>query len=174
VFTLPGPIGYAIDNLVLYVKGGAAVTSDKYNTYFTNTGVGAWINAARSIGAPWSAPVWNWLRAELVGRIRVRPPVHGQCDVSSYPSPPRPVGDRSISQDVISPRPPNYRRRPGRRQVLIGSFSQTNARAPPVRGSSIGASRKRLRNLPSIERTCSTHVEPDELPRDAPQPGVMG
>ena len=35
-----GQIGYAINNVLLYVKGGAAVASDKYNTYFTSTGVG--------------------------------------------------------------------------------------------------------------------------------------
>ncbi|QWG26003.1 outer membrane beta-barrel protein [Bradyrhizobium sediminis] len=35
-----GQIGYAINNLLLYVKGGAAVASDKYNTYTTSTGVG--------------------------------------------------------------------------------------------------------------------------------------
>jgi outer membrane immunogenic protein len=35
-----GQIGYAVNNLLLYVKGGAAVASDKYNTFFTSTGVG--------------------------------------------------------------------------------------------------------------------------------------
>lgn len=35
-----GQIGYAFSNVLLYVKGGAAVTSDKYNTYVTSTGVG--------------------------------------------------------------------------------------------------------------------------------------
>jgi outer membrane immunogenic protein len=35
-----GQIGYAVNNLLLYVKGGAAVASDKYNTFFTSTGAG--------------------------------------------------------------------------------------------------------------------------------------
>lgn len=35
-----GQIGYAFNNVLLYVKGGAAVVSDKYNTYTTSTGVG--------------------------------------------------------------------------------------------------------------------------------------
>ena len=35
-----GHIGYAFNNVLLYVKGGAAVVSDKYNTYTTSTGVG--------------------------------------------------------------------------------------------------------------------------------------
>jgi outer membrane immunogenic protein len=35
-----GQIGYAFNNVLLYVKGGAAVASDKYNTYTTSTGVG--------------------------------------------------------------------------------------------------------------------------------------
>ena len=34
-----GRIGYAWNNVLLYVKGGAAVTSDRYNAYFTATGV---------------------------------------------------------------------------------------------------------------------------------------
>ena len=35
-----GQIGYAVNNVLLYVKGGAAVISDKYNTFITSTGVG--------------------------------------------------------------------------------------------------------------------------------------
>ena len=34
-----GRIGYAWNNVLLYIKGGAAVTSDRYNAYFTATGV---------------------------------------------------------------------------------------------------------------------------------------
>lgn len=34
-----GRIGYAWNNVLLYVKGGGAVTSDRYNAFFTATGV---------------------------------------------------------------------------------------------------------------------------------------
>ena len=34
-----GQIGYAWNNVLFYVKGGAAVTDDKYSTFFTATGV---------------------------------------------------------------------------------------------------------------------------------------
>ncbi|WP_441241707.1 outer membrane protein [Tardiphaga sp. 768_D3_N2_1] len=40
-----GQIGYAWNNTLLYVKGGAAVTSDKYEHYFTGTG--AVINSSK-------------------------------------------------------------------------------------------------------------------------------
>jgi outer membrane immunogenic protein len=34
-----GQVGYAWSNVLLYVKGGAAVTDNKYNSFFTATGV---------------------------------------------------------------------------------------------------------------------------------------
>jgi outer membrane immunogenic protein len=34
-----GQVGYAWNNVLLYVKGGAAVTSDEYEGYFTGTNV---------------------------------------------------------------------------------------------------------------------------------------
>jgi len=34
-----GQIGYAWSNLLFYVKGGAAVTDNKYNSFFTATGI---------------------------------------------------------------------------------------------------------------------------------------
>lgn len=34
-----GQVGYAWDNVLLYVKGGAAVTDNKYSSFFTATGV---------------------------------------------------------------------------------------------------------------------------------------
>lgn len=36
---LTGQIGYAANNVLLYVKGGAAVTDDRFRTYFTGTNV---------------------------------------------------------------------------------------------------------------------------------------
>src|ERR1700748_1506248 len=33
-----GQVGYAFSNVLLYVKGGAAVTDDKYTSFFTGTG----------------------------------------------------------------------------------------------------------------------------------------
>ena len=37
--TITGQIGYAWNNVLWYVKGGAAVTDNKYSTFFTATGV---------------------------------------------------------------------------------------------------------------------------------------
>jgi outer membrane immunogenic protein len=34
-----GQVGYAFSNVLLYVKGGAAVTDDRYDSFFTGTGV---------------------------------------------------------------------------------------------------------------------------------------
>lgn len=34
-----GQVGYALNNVLLYVKGGAAVTDNKYSSFFTATGV---------------------------------------------------------------------------------------------------------------------------------------
>jgi outer membrane immunogenic protein len=34
-----GQVGYALNNILLYVKGGAAVTDNKYTSFFTATGV---------------------------------------------------------------------------------------------------------------------------------------
>ena len=34
-----GQLGYALNNFLLYVKGGAAVTDNKYSTFFTATGI---------------------------------------------------------------------------------------------------------------------------------------
>ena len=34
-----GQIGYAVNNVLLYAKGGAALTDNRFNTYFTPTGV---------------------------------------------------------------------------------------------------------------------------------------
>src|SRR6201990_2551099 len=34
-----GQVGYAFSNVLLYVKGGAAVTDSKYDSFFTGTGV---------------------------------------------------------------------------------------------------------------------------------------
>jgi len=36
---LTGQIGYAWDNVLLYVKGGAAVTDNKYSSFFTGSGI---------------------------------------------------------------------------------------------------------------------------------------
>jgi outer membrane immunogenic protein len=34
-----GQVGYALNNVLLYVKGGAAVTDNKYSSFFTATGI---------------------------------------------------------------------------------------------------------------------------------------
>src|SRR5438128_3597785 len=36
---LTGQVGYAFNNVLLYVKGGAAVTDDRFRSYFTGTNV---------------------------------------------------------------------------------------------------------------------------------------
>ena len=63
---ITGQVGYAWNNVLLYVKGGGAVTSDKYNTFFTSTGAaidsanetrwGGTVGAGLEIGF---APNWS-------------------------------------------------------------------------------------------------------------------
>jgi outer membrane immunogenic protein len=44
---LTGQVGYAWNNVLLYVKGGAAVTDDKYSSFFTATGI-VWNQASET------------------------------------------------------------------------------------------------------------------------------
>ena len=48
-----GQIGYAVNNVLLYAKGGAALTDNRYRTYFTPTGV----LAASADDTRWGAAV---------------------------------------------------------------------------------------------------------------------
>jgi outer membrane immunogenic protein len=73
-----GQVGWAANNVLFYVKGGAAVTADRYDI--------TTIPATSSSPRPRRQPLgWRgrrrpriWLRPELVGRRRIRSPVHGQ------------------------------------------------------------------------------------------------
>ena len=75
---LTGQVGYALSNVLLYVKGGAAVTADKYNGIATATGLVFDQADETRWGGTVGAGVEVRLRAELVGRRRIRPSVHGQ------------------------------------------------------------------------------------------------
>ena len=75
-----GQIGYAWNNVLLYAKGGAAVTDDSYNSVFTGAGgvVSTSTRAINPLGRRYRRRHRIRLRAELVGGHRVRSPVHGQ------------------------------------------------------------------------------------------------
>ena len=72
-----GQVGYAWNNVLGYVKGGAAVTDNRYEGLATLTGT----VTDRASDTRWGATCRRRhrirLRAELVGRARIRPFVHG-------------------------------------------------------------------------------------------------
>ena len=72
-----GQVGYAWNNVLWYVKGGAAVTDDKYNGSRL-AGVVVRQRQRNPLGRRGRHRHRIRLRAELVGRGRIRPPVHGQ------------------------------------------------------------------------------------------------
>ena len=147
-----GQIGYAVNNVLLYVKGGAAVTSDKYNTFITSTGVGIdsgsetrWGGAAEAGVEFGFAP--NWSVALEYDHLFM-----GTRDVSSYDITTGSVpGDDRISQDVdIGMVRVNYRSAARSSPSTDRQLLPDQRKSPGlVRGSSIfGAPRRRLRNLP--------------------------
>ncbi len=75
---LTGQVGYAWNNVLWYVKGGAAVVGDKYTTYVVP---GALVNSASesSRGRRDRHRPRSRLCAELVCGRRIRPPVHGHA-----------------------------------------------------------------------------------------------
>ena len=55
-----GQVGYAANNVLFYVKGGAAVTSDRYRMLLTGTGTSASPTASMTpVGVVWSVSAWN-------------------------------------------------------------------------------------------------------------------
>ena len=73
-----GQIGYAWNNVLLYVKGGAAVTDDKYDIFDLPGGAARRHGYDNPLGRHGRRRSRIRLRAELVGRRRIRPSVHGQ------------------------------------------------------------------------------------------------
>ena len=73
-----GQIGYAWDRALFYVKGGAAVTDNKY----TSISTGPLVRDRYCERNPLGRCGRRWLRIrhrpELVARLRIRSPVHGQ------------------------------------------------------------------------------------------------
>ena len=72
-----GQVGYAWNNVLWYVKGGAAITDNKYNSYFTATSASVQPNQRHPLGWHGGHRRRNQLCAELVGCLRIRPSVHG-------------------------------------------------------------------------------------------------
>ena len=66
---LTGQIGYAWDNVLLYVKGGAAVTDNNYKFFNTVGGALAGSTGDQTRWAAWSAPVSNTV-SRRTGRQR--------------------------------------------------------------------------------------------------------
>ena len=74
-----GQVGYAFNNVLLYVKGGAAVTDSRFQGVVTGTNIVADQHRIRHpLGRHRRRRPRIRLLPELVGCRRVRPPVHGQ------------------------------------------------------------------------------------------------
>ena len=71
-----GQVGYSFNNVLLYVKGGAAVTDDKYNV-ITLPGALLGFRHRDPLGRGGRRRSRIRLRSELVGRRRIRSHVHG-------------------------------------------------------------------------------------------------
>ena len=118
-----GQVGYTWNNALLYVKGGAAVTRRPYDHRRRCRAFVAGTDRRRHpLGRHRRRRPRIRVRAELVGRSRIRPPVHGRPQ--RRPSP-IPVG--AFVRDRSDPpgRRPRHRPRqlslgrPGCREVLI-------------------------------------------------------
>ena len=123
-----GQVGYAWNNVLWYVKGGAAVTDNKYSTFFTATGV----EYNRTSEARWGGAVGtgieigfapNWSVAVeydhlFMGTRNVTFPATAHCRLARrrHPSERRHGNDaRQLSLG-----------RPGHREVLSFAFSKRN------------------------------------------------
>ena len=130
-----GQVGYAVNNVLLYVKGGAAVTSNSYR-----------INTRRRRARrrhrrrhPLGRHDRRWprirLRSELVGWRRVQSPVHAGSYLYLHHARRRLLRHRSHPSGRRSRhRPPELQvRRPGRRTVLIArdQLRKSKPRAVP-------------------------------------------
>ena len=72
-----GQVGYAWNATLLYVKGGAAVTSNRFSILDTLTGFEFAAASSTRWGGTVGVGVRVWLLAELVRGCRIRPSVHG-------------------------------------------------------------------------------------------------
>jgi outer membrane immunogenic protein len=75
---LTGQVGYAWNNVLWYVKGGAAFTDNQYSSFFTGTNIV--FNQTNETRWGGVAGTGDRIRvcAELVGRRGIRSSVHGQ------------------------------------------------------------------------------------------------
>ena len=73
-----GQVGYAWNNTLVYVKGGAAVTSDRLQDIRYSERCSDRHGRRDPLGCGGRCRLRIWHRPELVGRLRVRSPVHGQ------------------------------------------------------------------------------------------------
>ena len=81
-----GQVGYAFSNVLLYVKGGGAVTDNKYSSFFAATGVHLYsASETRWGGAVGAGVEFGFGPGWSVGP-RIRPFVHGQQSVTFTPS----------------------------------------------------------------------------------------
>ena len=81
-----GQVGVAFNNALLYVKGGAAVTSDRYRaTSATGTGIRSPTRLTTPAGVAWSASAWN-TASPRTGRSRSST-ITCSCRTRPTPSP---------------------------------------------------------------------------------------
>jgi outer membrane immunogenic protein len=121
-----GQIGYAWNTVLLYAKGGAAVTDSKYNDVITGTGARRRHQQRYTLGRRRGRGSGICLRPELVGGDRIRSSVHGQ----QHQQPHRNRRRRPVCHGFDqSERRPGHRARelqirwPRRREILILAFS---------------------------------------------------
>ena len=94
-----GQVGYAANNVLLYVKGGAAVTSN--STLITLPPARSWPHRRRHpLGRHGRRRPRIRLRSELVGRRRIRSPVHAGPHLHLHQAGGRVLQTDRISQDV--------------------------------------------------------------------------
>jgi outer membrane immunogenic protein len=120
-----GQVGYAWNNVLVYLKGGAAVTDNKYSSFFP---VG---NVFAAAGVPFNAASdtrWGGVVGAGIEFGRIRPPVHGQpeCDVPANEHRRRAQRQHSAGyRHGYGPRELSLRR-PGHRKILITASRISN------------------------------------------------
>ena len=117
-----GQVGYAFNNALLYVKGGAAVDLGSLSPLATATGVLSPTPSTTPAGVAWSASVWN-TASPRTGRS---PSNTITCSCRTRPTPsPTPAGASLRHRSHPSGRRSRHRPHqlplgwPGRREVLI-------------------------------------------------------
>jgi len=151
-----GQIGYAFNNVLFYVKGGAAVVDDSSGATIRSLALHSTATMT-PVGAAWLESVWIWLLAELVGRRRIRPLVHGQ------PHPRLQFDDHAVR---FTRRPHQAGRRschgarqlslgrPGRCEVLISAAFERMTKGRPRAGLFVCRC-----HLPPLQRNRKTIVD---------------